>query len=132
LQRVLLLLGWPSEEAADDPGGRLQHQEEHPQQEGADPADDRLAISRPEQEPRTVRAKSKRKNLPPARTEKSKLCSAPESKNQSEPSFQEQGPCLAAPLGKEVKRPANAYQEAAHAEEEEEEEDRRLLGLGGN
>jgi hypothetical protein len=49
--RVLLLLGWSSEEAADDPGGRLQDQEEHPQQEGADLADHRLAILRQEAKP---------------------------------------------------------------------------------
>jgi len=54
LQRVLLLLGWPSEEVADDPSGRLQHQEEHPKQEGADLADHHLAISRKEQERRAV------------------------------------------------------------------------------
>lgn len=40
---VLLLLSWAGKEAADDPCGGLQDQEQHPQQEGADLADHRLA-----------------------------------------------------------------------------------------
>jgi hypothetical protein len=40
---VILLLSWAGKEAADDPGGGLQDQEQHPQQKGADLADHRLA-----------------------------------------------------------------------------------------
>jgi hypothetical protein len=40
---VLLLLSWAGKEAADDPGGGLQDQEQDPQQESADLADHRLA-----------------------------------------------------------------------------------------
>jgi hypothetical protein len=84
LSRLFLGLGWRcNQEAADDLGGRLQDQEEHPQQEAANLAGQSLAIHnklrrhQPGSEDQSIRKISQR------------LISS-ENKNNSKFSFQEQ------------------------------------------
>jgi hypothetical protein len=86
LSWLFLGLGWRcDQEAADDLGGRLQDQEEQPQQEGANLADHKLAIHS-----KLQRQQSGWQDQPTRVTNQSIISSDESEQNQRKLSFQEQ------------------------------------------